>query len=89
MFGQVFRVDTSKLLFSFFYASDSQVEPKRGTAEYDRICKFRPVLEYFNRTWSKQYKLGCEVSIDESIVGFKRRHSLLNCMHIRMKRHHQ
>ena len=87
MFRKVFTVRTFKLLLRFFHASDSDLESKRGTDMYDPTYKFKQVLEFFNRTWSREYQLNRDISIDESIVGFKGRHVLVN--YIRIKKHHQ
>lgn len=87
MFKRVFKLDTFKLILRFFHVSDRDNEPKRGTVAYDPTYKFKPVLDHFCRTWSTEYKLGPVISIDESIVGFKGRHVLVN--YIRIKKHHQ
>lgn len=87
LFKRVFRLDTYKLILRFLHVSDSEKEPKRGTAEYDPTYKFRSVLDHFCTTWAREYKLGETISIDESIVGFKGRHSLVK--YIRIKKHHQ
>ena len=44
-------------------------------------------LHLIPRTWSREYQLHRDISIDESIVGFKGRHVLVNYM--RIKKHHQ
>ena len=87
MFRQVFKLDTFKLHLRFSHVSDSDLEPKRGDQNFDQTYKFRPVLDHFNTTWARGYQLSSGISIDESIVGFKGRHSLVN--YIRIKKHHQ
>ena len=87
MFRHVFKLDTFKLILRFFHVSDSDLEPPRGSPNYDQLYKFRPVLDHFNAAWAREFNLGREVSIDETIVGFKGRHSLVN--YIRIKKHHQ
>ncbi|XP_067943320.1 piggyBac transposable element-derived protein 4-like [Watersipora subatra] len=79
--------DTFKLILRFFHVSDSDQEPEKGTPEYDQLYKFRAVLEHLNKAWQKEFTLGHIPSIDESIVGFKGRHPLVN--YIRIKKHHQ
>ena len=71
MFRKVFTVRTFKLLLRLFHSSDSDLEPKRGTDTYAPTYKFKQVLELLNRTWSCEYQLHRDISIDESIVGFK------------------
>ena len=87
MFRQVMKLDTFKLILRFFHASDSAQEEKRGTPNYDPQYKFLQVLEHFTATWAEEYSLGRDISIDETIVGFKGRHVLVN--YIRIKKHHQ
>lgn len=87
MFRKIFTLDTFKLILRFFHASDSDTEPKRGTPDYDPQYKFHKVLDHFNATWTREYNLTSCISIDESIVGFKGRHVLVN--YIRIKKHHQ
>ncbi|XP_067945031.1 piggyBac transposable element-derived protein 4-like [Watersipora subatra] len=86
-FKETFTQDTFKLILRFFHVSDSDQEPEKGTPEYDQLYKFRPVLEHLNKAWQKEFNLGHVLSIDESIVGFKGRHPLVN--YIRIKKHHQ
>ena len=87
MFCKVFMVRTFKLMLRLFHASDSDLESKRGTDMYDPTYRFKQVLEFFNRTWSREYQLHRDIYIDKSIVGFKGRHVLVN--YIRRKKHHQ
>ncbi|CAB4027539.1 Hypothetical predicted protein [Paramuricea clavata] len=87
MFRKVFKLDTFKLLLHFFRVSDSDLEPSKGDANYDLTYKFRNVLQHFNSTWAREFELGQNISIDESIVGFKGRHHLVN--YIKIKKHHQ
>ena len=87
MFRKVMKLNTFKLILRFIHASDSNSEPKRGSAGYDPQYKFRQVLEHLNATWAQEYNLHCDISIDEIIVGFKGRHVLVN--YIKIKKHHQ
>ncbi|XP_067947420.1 piggyBac transposable element-derived protein 4-like [Watersipora subatra] len=86
-FKETFTQDTFKLILHLFHVSDSDQEPEKGSSEYDQLYKFRPVLEHLNKAWQNEFNLGHVLSIDESIVGFKRRHLLVN--NIRIKKHHQ
>ena len=87
MYRKVFTKTTFKNILRFFHASDSDLEPMRGTDRYDPTYKFRHILEFFNKTWAREYNLHRDICIDESIVGFKGRHVLVN--YIRIKKHHQ
>ena len=46
----------------------------------DPAHKIRPVLDLINNTCSHHYGLGRDVTVDESIVGFKGRNSLVQYM---------
>ena len=82
-----FTLDTFKLILCFLHASDSANEPARGTRYYDPQYKFRHVLDHLNASWERKYNLSCCISIDETILGFKGHHTLIN--YIRIKKHHQ
>lgn len=68
------KLTTFILILRFIYASDSDSEPKRGSAGYDPQYKFRQVLEHLNATWTQVYNLHRDDSIHETITGFKARH---------------
>ena len=80
MYRRILTKTTFQNILRFLNASDSVVEPKRGTDRYDPTYKFRQILEFFNKTWTIEYNL-------HRIVGFKGRHVLVN--YIRIKKHHQ
>ena len=87
VFRKVMKLNTFKLILHFSHASDSASEPKHGSAQYDPQYKFRLVLEHLNATWAQEFNLSRDISIDETIVGFKGRHVLVN--YIKIKKHHQ
>ena len=39
MFRHVFKLDTFKLILRFFHVSDSELEPPRGSPNYDQLYK--------------------------------------------------
>jgi hypothetical protein len=65
------KLNTFKLILRFTYASDSDSEPKRGSAGYDPQYKFRQVLEHLNATGTQDYNLHRDVSIDKTIIWFQ------------------
>lgn len=89
-FRRVFTLRTFLLILRFFHASDSELEDQtrdqRGRSS-DPTYKFKFVLDHLNQRWSDEYNLSRDISIDETIVGFKGRHTLVN--YIRIKKHHQ
>ncbi|XP_064597858.1 piggyBac transposable element-derived protein 4-like [Liolophura sinensis] len=87
LFRRVMKLQTFENILRFIHCSDSANEPKPGSRDYDPQYKFRPVLNFLNESWAREYDLGPVISIDETIVGFKGRHTLVN--YIRIKKHHQ
>jgi hypothetical protein len=51
--------------------------------DIDPQYKFRQVLEHLNATWTQDYNLHRDVSIDETIVSSKERHVLVNYIKIK------
>ena len=53
---------------------------KKGQPGYDPLFKLRPFLDPLLKSFQKAYHPGREVSIDESMIGFKGRLSFLQYM---------
>lgn len=87
IFSTVFRRKTFMAILQSFHCSDSDLEPRRGTPGYDPTYKFKTVLAHCNESWQREWNLGQNVCIDESIVGHKGHHKLI-CF-IRIKKHNQ
>jgi hypothetical protein len=51
--------------------------------DFDPQYKFRQVFEHLYATWTQDYNIHRDVSIDETIVGFKGRHVLVNYIKIK------
>jgi hypothetical protein len=77
------KLNTFKLILRFTYASDSDSEPKRGSAGYDPQYKFRQVLEHLNATGTQDYNLHRDVSIDKTIIWFQSETFLVNYIKIK------
>ncbi|XP_067950223.1 piggyBac transposable element-derived protein 4-like [Watersipora subatra] len=86
-FRNVMTVNRFKLLLQFFHVSDNALILPRDDPNHDPLHKFRPVLEMFNNNFASNYNLARDVSIDESLAGFKGRHMMVN--YIKIKKHHQ
>nr|CAI5851772.1 unnamed protein product [Callosobruchus analis] len=56
-----------------FLLNDNEVMPQRGDENFDRLYKVRPLVEILNERFSSLYAPYRELSIDESMVGFKGR----------------
>lgn len=84
---KVMSLDRFKLLLRFFHVSDFEQEKPRSSPDYDPLYKFRDVFEIINKNFQEAYALGQDISIDESIIGFKGRHILVQ--YTKIKKHHQ
>lgn len=59
----------------------------RGDENYDPSHKFRPILDLLNDTFPKAYDLARDLTIDESMVGFKGRNDIVQ--YVPAKKSHQ
>ena len=63
-----------ELLLRFLHLNDSQRQPQRGEAGFDRLYKIRPLLD---QTFKTSYTPSQYISIDESMISYKGRLSFL------------
>ena len=84
---KIISLDRFKLLLHFFHVSDFDKEAPRTSSSYDPLYKFRDVLTIVNENFQKSYRLDQDISIDDSIIGFKGRH--VSIQYIKIKKHHQ
>lgn len=54
--------------------------PKKGENNFDRLYKLRPLIDHLNKEFKLLFSPSRELSIDESMVGFKGRSSLKQYM---------
>lgn len=76
-FSKVMSRDRFSLIMRFLHLNDNTKYVRKGEAGYDAIFKLRPFLEPLLRNFEKMYKPKRELSIDESMIGFKGRLSFL------------
>jgi hypothetical protein len=57
----------------YFHLVDNTKRVPLAHPEHDRLFHVRPLLDCIGKTFPKYYKLGCYVSVDESMVPFKGR----------------
>ena len=57
----------------FLHLNDSEMQPARGAPNYDRLYKIRPFIDHIIANFKKVYIPSQNVSVDESIIGFKGR----------------
>ena len=69
-----------ELLLKFLHLNDSRKQPARGQPEYDKLYKVRPFLDAVVKNFQACYTPSENLSIDESMVGFKGRLAFLQYM---------
>ncbi|KAK3108291.1 hypothetical protein FSP39_004996 [Pinctada imbricata] len=70
-FSTVMKRDRFQLLMSFLHCNDNEVYVPRGQDGHDPCHKFRPILDLVNGTFPSNYHASRDLTIDESMVGFK------------------
>lgn len=69
-----------ELLLKFLCLNDSRKQPARGQPGYDKLYKVRPLLDAVVKNFQSSYTPIENLSIDESMVGFKGRLAFLQYM---------
>ena len=72
-FSSVMSRNRFQLLLRFFHLNDSKLCKKRGQPGYDPLFKIRPFMAPLQQNFKNCYNLHREVSVDESMIGFKGR----------------
>ena len=72
-FSSVMSRDRFSLILRFLHLSDSTKYIPKGQPGHDPLFKLRPFLDPLIRNFQSSYSLGREISVDESMVGFKGR----------------
>uniref|UniRef100_A0A8C6WGX3 PiggyBac transposable element-derived protein domain-containing protein n=1 Tax=Neogobius melanostomus TaxID=47308 RepID=A0A8C6WGX3_9GOBI len=75
--GKTMRRDRFACISSAFHMNDPDVEAenelKKGTPEYDKLCKVRPLYEHIVQACQSYYHPKQHISIDERMVASKAR----------------
>ena len=79
-FSSVMSSRRYELILKFLHLNDSASQPARGEPGYDRLYKVRPLLDTVIENFKDSYVPTQNLSIDESIVGFKGRLSFIQYM---------
>ena len=69
-----------ELLLSIIHLIDDQKMPSRDSPHYDKLYKIRPLLNKLVTSFQEHYTPHQNLSVDESIVGFKGRLSWVQYM---------
>ena len=70
-FPSVMRRDRFQNILTFLHCNDNTTYTPRGQEGHDPCHKFRPILDLVNETFPTAYDVARDVTIDESMVGFK------------------
>ena len=65
---------------TYFHLNDSSKQPPRDSPDYDKLYKIRPLLDKVISAFKSVYIPQQNISIDESIIGFKGRLSFIQYM---------
>ncbi|XP_049954698.1 piggyBac transposable element-derived protein 2-like [Schistocerca serialis cubense] len=74
--AQVMPVKRFLKIMRFLHLNDNYKIPKKGEIGFERLYKFKPVLDHHNSCFKKLFHTARYLSVDESMVGFKGRRSL-------------
>lgn len=66
-----------ELLMTYLHLNDSNQQPQRDSPNYDKLYKIRPLLDMVISAFKSVYLPQQDISIDESIIGFKGRLSFI------------
>ena len=69
-----------ELLLKLLHLNDSRKQPARGQPGYDKLYKVRPLLDAVVKNFQACYTPTENLSIDESMIGFKGRLAFLQYM---------
>ena len=72
-FSSILKRDRFSLLMRFLHLNDSSKYIPKGEPGYDALYKLRPFADPLIANFRAAYTLGCEVSVDEAMIGFKGR----------------
>ena len=61
--------DRFKQILRYFHCCDSTAYIPRGEEGHDPLYKVRRVIDILSRNFKDHFKAGCELSIDESMMG--------------------
>ncbi|XP_043471970.1 piggyBac transposable element-derived protein 4-like [Leptopilina heterotoma] len=78
--SELMTVNRFGFFLSHLHLSDNTKEPTRGSPEYDKLYKIRPLVTTLNETFKKYYLPKKNQAVDESMINFKGRSSMKQYM---------
>lgn len=76
-----------EIILKFFHITDVSNIPQHGQPDYNPLGRFQPLIDHANRLFRQFYTPNQSMSIDESLVGTKKRIGLTQYMP--KKKHHR
>ena len=64
----------------YLHFVDNSTLSLRGSANYDKLGKVRPLINHFQEKFSSLYNLDCKIAIDEAMIKFQGHSSLKQYM---------
>lgn len=78
--SRVFPLTRFKKITENLHLNNNELEPRRNSAEYDKLYKLRPLITELNDIFQNEMENSSRQSIDECVVKFKGRSSLKQYM---------
>ena len=79
-FSTIMSCRQFELIMRYLQLNDSEKQPEKGDTNYDRLYKIRPIYNEIINNFKTSYIPQQNISIDESIIGFKGRLSWIQYM---------
>lgn len=79
-FREVMSRDRFMVILQFFHLVNNDNQLPRGDANYDKAFKIRSIIDYLVPKWQMYFGPDKELSVDESMIPFKGRTSLMQYM---------
>ncbi|KAJ8310378.1 hypothetical protein KUTeg_012243, partial [Tegillarca granosa] len=76
-FGTVMKRNRFQLILKYLHCNDNSTAVRRGVNGHDPAHKIRPILDLVNQRFKECYNLARDLTVDESIVGFKGRQNIV------------
>jgi hypothetical protein len=86
-FGKVLSRNRFQAILKFFHITNSTTLPPHGSPDYNPCGRFQPLIDHANRLFHHYYVPYQKLSVDESLVGTKKRVALTQYMP--KKKHHR
>lgn len=86
-FGKLMSRNRFTMILKFLHIVDVSLLPKHGQPGYDPCGRFKPLIDHANRLFRHHYTPKQALSIDESLVGTKKRIGMTQYMP--KKKHHR